>query len=172
MIARELFHRFPKTFRYISKNSETKPPNLLDLECFKKFIYSDYFFRANLGSPHPYGIGTGYENISKFFFWAKDVGFDLTSDPELKFLLYSEFAIYLVQMIPHASDPYFNQFKSGITFELADGSTVAVSTNENVRRIKKNVLSLLKDKEFFDLDQLVPGLLNQQTKTKEKANEQ
>ncbi len=80
------------------------------------FLCSDAFYDPGSGLPHPYGVGAGYENSSKFFFWLKGV---LTLDApgvpiQLRTMIYGDFASYLVGQCTDRALDYYKRFADGV----------------------------------------------------------
>ncbi|MGA0164585.1 MAG: hypothetical protein ACO3LE_10150, partial [Bdellovibrionota bacterium] len=175
LIARELYHRFPKTFAQLLNVEQANPIQVMHSIFFKDFIQSQFFFLPDFSSPHPYGIGCGYESMSKFFFWLRDENSKETlheeSSKELKYRFYTEFGLYLLQMIPHAKDSYFDLFHKGICFIIGSTETCLISPRPEIRRVSALLVDrLTKEKLFFDLDQLIAGPLNKQTITMNQSD--
>lgn len=95
---------------------------------FDDFLCSDYFLDPRNGLPHASGVGSGYENISKYFFWLRHA-FALAragADIDLRTHAYSEFAIYLVNQVNRPHEPYYDQFKGGLYWPKVPGEPMPV----------------------------------------------
>jgi hypothetical protein len=99
---------FPETQQYL----DTHPGS----PTFDDFICSENFFNPKSGLPHTSGVGQGYENDSKYFFWLKQ-NMQLTEpncDIGLRDKLYTDFATWLINEYNRPHDPYFDQFEGGL----------------------------------------------------------
>lgn len=83
---------------------------------FENFLCDDAFFSASSGLPHPHGAGGGYENISKFFFWARNRLALCGSPARLKagLMMKGDFAAYLIGLHNRGSQDFYRQFARGI----------------------------------------------------------
>lgn len=113
-VAREVFDQFRRTLPLLDPHI-TNVTSLAVSELFSDFLSSDYFFQAENSLPHPYGIGRGYENVSKFALWIKHSRHVSSSngDPSLRRSLYTDFGSYLVLHSRHSSEVFFSRFSSG-----------------------------------------------------------
>jgi hypothetical protein len=95
---------------------------------FDDFLCSPYFFDPGRALPHPTGVGPGYENISKYFFWLRDVmRLDQPqADTELRTAAYVDFAIYLLKENQRPHIPYYDRFKGGLYWRHRVGIPVPV----------------------------------------------
>jgi hypothetical protein len=86
---------------------------------FDDFLCSPYFFESGRALPHPTGVGPGYENISKYFFWLRDVMRlnQPQADVELRTAAYVDFAIYLLKEYQRPHIPYYDRFKGGLYWQ-------------------------------------------------------
>ncbi|NKB21295.1 MAG: hypothetical protein GKS01_12445 [Alphaproteobacteria bacterium] len=87
-----------------------------DAPTFDDFICSESFLDPKSGLPHTSGVGQGYENNSKYFFWLKQT-MHLTTpdcDVDLRKNAYTEFATWLVNEYNRPHDPYYDQFEGGL----------------------------------------------------------
>ena len=66
---------------------------------FGDVLCPDAFYDPGAGLPHPFGSGPGYENVSKFFFWAMAaVDFASPPDgPQARWMFNGDFAAYLLE---------------------------------------------------------------------------
>ncbi|WP_126014653.1 hypothetical protein [Sphingomonas sp. ABOLH] len=69
LIAREVGRRFPRVARRLCDNSAEL--NLANTAIFTRFLESKNFLSPGFSMPHPYGIGKGYEAVSKFYIWMR-----------------------------------------------------------------------------------------------------
>lgn len=83
---------------------------------FEDFLCDDAFFDASSGLPHPYGVGPGYENASKFFFWVrKRLDFTRTSTRiNAGLTMKGDFSAYLINLHNRGSHDYYRRFQHGI----------------------------------------------------------
>jgi hypothetical protein len=96
--------------RFRGKDAHATIPDLDD------FLCSDSFYNPGRGLPHSSGAGSGYDNISKYFFWLKDrLGLAQPAcDVDLRTQAYSEFAAFLIGEYSRPHDPWFDRFKGGL----------------------------------------------------------
>ena len=90
---------------------------------FADFLCSDAFFNDASGLPHPYGVGPGYENASKFFFWVRSTLRLDGSAARLnaRLTLNGDFAAYLIDQNRRGAVDYYRRFANGIYWrEAAD----------------------------------------------------
>lgn len=120
-VFRETFEIFPKTIEMLDKNladADGAGPGAAQGPDFNTFLSSDAFTDPAWGLPAPDGSGPGYENISKFYFWVRDVcGL---SQPNaaipLRTTVNSEFSAHLINVSKGRSDPFYAQFSNGVTW--------------------------------------------------------
>lgn len=127
VVERSVTNTFQKTQNHLAKRLAASgfAPGV---PTFDDFLCSDFFLDPRNGLPHASGVGPGYENISKYFFWLRDV-FALGSagtDITLRTHAYSEFAVYLVNQTARPHDPYFDRFKGGLYWPRAPGDPMPV----------------------------------------------
>jgi len=62
------------------------------------------------------GVGPGYENISKYFFWLKqELGLAHDGcDIDLRYKVYIEFDTWLINEYNRPRDPYYDLFEGGL----------------------------------------------------------
>jgi hypothetical protein len=129
---------------------------------FEAFLCSDAFLEPDYGLPHSSGVGVGYENVSKYFFWLRNVAGlqQPDTDLELRNTAYGEFAAWLINEYHRPHEPYYDRFKGGLYWRRAPGEALpvmllsdkymlfTVSDPENVRQFP--------DIGLIDLDDLAP----------------
>ncbi len=106
---------FPETQQYLA----ISPGGLT----FDNFICSENFFNPKSGLPHTSGVGPGYENTSKYFFWLKQE-LALASagcDTDLRHKAYIEFATWLINEYNRPHDPYYDLFEGGVYWARSPG---------------------------------------------------
>lgn len=92
------------------------------------FLCDDVFFDAGAGLPHPYGVGPGYENASKFFFWARNT-LRLSGSParlSAALALKGDFSAYLIDQYQRGSHDYYRRFQHGIYWHEAAAGKVPI----------------------------------------------
>lgn len=136
-VAREVHARFPNT---LGCRGLCEERSLATSALFARFLGSSFFMDPERALPHPYGIGRGYENISKFALWLRDAeqlrrpGCELDSRNSL----YLEFSIYLIAQVKHARDTFFERFKRGViwrTWPQSEAAVVLVTPSLKVYRL-------------------------------------
>ena len=126
------------------------------------FLCSDFFLDPHRSLPHSSGVGPGYENISKYFFWLRDShGLDRpATDVTLRTHAYSEFALYLITQYQRPHDPYYDQFQGGLYWVETPGIAMPVMlmSDKFVRYTLGNAdtVAQLPGAGLVDLDQLAP----------------
>lgn len=83
---------------------------------FENFLCDDAFFDPTSGLPHPYGTGPGYENASKFFFWAR-THLTLSGAPgrvNAGLAMKGDFSAYLIDQHKRGSHEYYRRFSQGV----------------------------------------------------------
>jgi len=123
-IFKETFGQFPKTIEALDKQladsgGAGQGPD------FNSFLSSDAFTDPGWALPAPDGSGPGYESVSKFFFWIRDVcGLTRSNAPiPLRTTAYAEFAVHLINTSKTPSDPYYAQFSKGVTWRETPGAS-------------------------------------------------
>jgi hypothetical protein len=127
-VFRETFGQFPKTIEMLDKNlAETDGAGPVGGggPDFNTFLSSDAFTDPAWGLPAPDGSGPGYENVSKFYFWIRDVcGLSQPNAPiPLRTTANSEFAVHLINVSKTRSDPFYAQFSNGVTWRENPGAS-------------------------------------------------
>jgi hypothetical protein len=101
-----------KTFPEIQQHLGTRSGG----PTFDDFIFSEKNFDPESGLPHTSGVGPGYENISKYFFWIKQelelahAGCDI----DLRNKVYIEFTTCLINGYNRPYYPYYDLFEGGL----------------------------------------------------------
>jgi hypothetical protein len=159
LICRELIQRFPKSWEKLQiDSSDSRVPKAIT-----PFFSSEYFFDPEFSLPSPEGLGPGYENVSKFFFWAKATLFQ-AQYAEFNDLLNLEFALHLMAQREEAVDLFYCQFENGIFWRsLLPGRLSILTPNLSLYQFeaKESGLEEKFSREFkshglYDLDRLAP----------------
>ncbi|MEE8445816.1 MAG: hypothetical protein V3S44_10730 [Alphaproteobacteria bacterium] len=95
---------------------------------FDEFLCSEYFLDPRHGLPHRSGVGPGYENISKWFFWLRHTcALDRPgADIALRTDAYAEFAVWLIDEYKRPHDPFYDQFQGGLFWPRSPGEALPV----------------------------------------------
>ena len=115
LVERTVSNVFPETLKLL--NRKHKAP------AFDDFICSEEFLNPKSGLPHSSGVGPGYENVSKYFFWLRQV-MSLKApncDAELRNQAYTEFATWLINEYKRPHDPYYDEFEGGLYWVQTPG---------------------------------------------------
>mgnify|MGYP004356037459 CR=1 FL=1 len=88
---------------------ESAPSCTSDACCVNSILARSTSVLDGAGLPHPFGSGPGYENVSKFFFWAMAaVDFASPPDgPQARWMCNGDFAAYLVEQYNLGADDYY-----------------------------------------------------------------
>lgn len=134
----------------------------LDDFAFATFLGSDEFFGDVSGLPHPYGVGPGYDNASKFYFWARS-HLALGGTPQrlqVRSMMNGDFAANLIDHQMRGADPYYDRFAHGIYWrETGDAKMPAIFMTP-----ERHVFRIADDAQYrkllstgaIDLDGLTP----------------
>ena len=156
---------FPKTQKYLAAQADAAkngPPSFEDSPGFEDFLGSDHFFDPSCGLPHSSGIGSGYENISKYFFWLRDAHrlAHPETDVTLRNSAYEEFATYLINQYNQPHVPYFDRFKGGLFWRREPGRELPVMLLSDKYALftlaSRETIAQLPVIGLIDLDDLVP----------------
>ena len=158
-VFREIFGQFPKTIEMLDKTlaesgGAGQGPD------FNAFLSSDAFMDPEWALPTPDGSGPGYDSISKFYFWIRDVcGL---SEPNalvpLRTTVNAEFAAHLVNLSKTQCDPFYNLFSKGVTWRDTPGASppwFVVTDQLQLGRIV-NPSEYLPYGDLPDLDDVAP----------------
>jgi len=117
LIAREIMARFPRTLNLLFGRQVTADHFALS-DVFKKFIESENFLTPVHSLPHAYGIGRGYESVSKFFLWMRRLDSLDFECPrlEMRKSLYIDFAVHLVTQTAHTTVFPLTLARNGVMF--------------------------------------------------------
>lgn len=161
LVERTIGAAFPKTSERLAARKIPLDPR------FDDFLCSEYFFDPRFALPHVSGVGTGYENISKYFFWLRQ-NFHLasgTADAALREAAYTEFAAWLLKQYLGPHDPWFDRFKGGIFWPqtldkeipvtlLSDkGVIFTVSDRDTIKQLPQIGLVSLDDLQPPDIEE-------------------
>ena len=95
---------------------------------FADFLSSEAFFDYASGLPHPYGVGPGYENASKFYFWARE-NLRLAGESrqlQLRSMMNGDFAANLIDQYGRGAEPYYRRFSKGIYWRETSDAALPV----------------------------------------------
>lgn len=129
---------------------------------FDDFLCSDAFFDDASGLPHPYGVGPGYENASKFYFWARST-LTLNGAPDrlhARLMMNGDFAAYLIDQHRRGAENYYRRFANGIYWRESAETTLPVI----FMTAERHVFRIADDRKYrdmlaagaIDLDSLMP----------------
>lgn len=95
---------------------------------FDDFLCSEFFLDPRHGLPHRSGVGQGYENVSKWFFWLQhEFALDRPgADVALRTEAYAEFAVWLIDEYKRPHDPFYDQFQGGLYWPQSPGEALPV----------------------------------------------
>lgn len=128
---------------------------------FEDFLCSDAFFDDTSGLPHPYGVGPGYENASKFFFWTRTT-LDLDGSAErlhVRLMVNGDFAAYLIDQHNRGAEAYYRRFANGIYWREAASRprpVILMTAQLDVYRIVEDAAHQEILANAIDLDALTP----------------
>ncbi|MBK20116.1 MAG: hypothetical protein CMM52_14885 [Rhodospirillaceae bacterium] len=154
LVERSLAKTFPETQKHLEISSAQAS--------FEAFLCSEDFLNPKTGLPHISGVGQGYENNSKYFFWLKRT-MRLASadcDVELRNKAHTEFATWLINEYKRPHDPYFDQFEGGLYWMQTPGAAkpvILLSDQFVVYTLNDpNTISQLPKIGLTDLDDVSP----------------
>jgi hypothetical protein len=136
---------------------------------FDDFLCSPYFFEPGRALPHPTGVGPGYENVSKYFFWLREVmRLDRPeADAELRTAAYVDFAVYLLKEYARPHIPYYDRFKGGVHWrQRADIPSPEILVTEDGKMMSIGdaaTIAGLSRIGLVDLDRLQPPSLREES---------
>ncbi len=153
-VEREIAARFPRTVEHLAAQGDAAP--------VAGFLSSDAFYDPGSGLPHPSGVGPGYENTSKFYFWLRGArglrapGCDIA----LRTHLNVEFAIYLLSTLAKGAEPYYRRFEGAVWWPNDPAAPVpVVVVDDRMRLIRVSEpakIGQLTALHFANLDALDP----------------
>ncbi|MAI49602.1 MAG: hypothetical protein CMM16_03420 [Rhodospirillaceae bacterium] len=131
---------------------------------FSNFLSSKAFFDDASGLPHPYGVGPGYENASKFYFWARE-NLRLAGESRrlhLHSMMNGDFAANLIDQYSKGAEPYYRRFSRGIYWRETNDAALPVifmTPERHVFRIADaGKLEQVLSAGAIDLDDLTPEI--------------
>lgn len=149
LVAIEIMDRFKSSMKEFFLRDDITPIDFIKDEQLSSFFDSENFLKSHHCLPSPEGIGKGYENISKFYFWA------MTNIKSKEFIemLKLEMASYVLSQSLGAVDNFFNKFSNGIFIEsiaggylvTKEGDVFEMNNQEHIRNIKDLGVFNLKD---------------------------
>ncbi len=132
---------------------------------FVDFLCSDAFFDDDAGLPHPYGVGPGYENTSKFFFWVRSTlnldgaASDDADRRHTRLMLNGDLAAYLIDQHARGAHDYYRRFANGIYWRESPAAArpvILMTAQLDVYRIGNDNRYGDRLSGAFDLDTLTP----------------
>lgn len=143
LIAREVAQRYPRTLEHLLgplPKEMTPRCNIIAVSgLFTEFLGSENFLSARYSLPHCYGLGVGYEAVTKFFFWLVERE-RLTTEsasPALRTCAFVEVGRQLVGAAESAAaERLFARFERGLHFRVHVGAPrplIHIASNGNVR---------------------------------------
>lgn len=112
LIARELHPQFSNTLMSVYGIESVR--DFVSSAMLSRFLESGHFLTIGHSLPHPYGIGKGYENSSKFFLWLRDVHF--ARQQRLRVALHHDFAMHLIRQSQHCVSNPLLRARNGVLF--------------------------------------------------------
>lgn len=161
VVEREISARFERTVAFFNNRGTQAGPDTGPL-AFGEFLASDYFLGTRHALPHPDGVGPGYENVSKFYFWIRDrYGLDRPgANIALRLSVYADFALYLLYLRKRPCHPYYDRFKGGVCWSQVPGRRVPLMllTDDQVLATVNNPAKAdeILRVGIVDLDAVVP----------------
>lgn len=152
-VLREIQRNFPNAWQLLEQRTGFT---------FDDFLSSDEFYDPGAALPHPHGIGQGYENSSKFFFWARrTLGLDRPgADAQLRLMLTGDFGSYLVTQYGLGSADFYARFANGVCWRETPGSDLPMMYMTAERHLFRYTLESqyaeLRRMGAVDLDALAP----------------
>lgn len=111
VVLKEIFNVYKEFFNSYFEN-EASMNDVLNSDLFNNFLLSEEFYGVDKSFPHYTGIGKGYENSSKFFFYA------LKNAPAYELELYTSIALHIHMQAQLSNVDFFKNFKESIIFKV------------------------------------------------------
>lgn len=161
VVEREISARFERMVAFFSDRARQPGPDTGPLD-FGEFLSTDYFLGTSHALPHPDGVGPGYENVSKFYFWIRDrYGLNRPgANVALRLSVYADFALYLLYLRKRPCHAYYDRFKGGVCWSKVPGQPVPMMllTDDQVLATVSNPAKAeeIRRVGIVDLDTVVP----------------
>ena len=151
LISNEISDRFKVSLKIYFKNDSFSSKDFVEDECLSLFFNSSFFIKSKYGLPAVEGIGNGYENISKFYFWALE---NVTNKDFIE-MLQLEMSVYLIMQNESSLDTYFKRFSNGIL--VKNGlNTFFVTSDCDVFELNDQVdIDNIKSMNIFKIEDLL-----------------
>ncbi len=151
-VAVEIFERYKVFFSCYVNKSNINLDEILNLKLFKEFLSSDYFFCADYSIPHPYDIGLGYENVSKFYFFIINC---IPISHQSLMILKKSFGYYIMKQINRGPCEFYNQFCNGLFIQDNKLNKSFIITPEcKMLTLEFQEKEYFLKKKIFDIDSL------------------
>lgn len=172
LIAKEIFSRFPFSLKLIDPKI-SNPKSFCETTLFSNFIDSLYFLTTRYSLPHPDGLGRGYENVSKFYFY---LVFTSEFNSNIRESIRNEFSKHLLDQTYSSNDKFFRSFKNGIfwksenpnrtyTLRLPDGFLIQ---NVSIKKINQ-VIKVGAFRNLESIEAMVPREKRRKKSEKQKT---
>ena len=127
VVRREVTPWFVKTGDALAQLA-SRPAAPFRMLRFERFLSSDCFLDPRKSLPHPSGVGPGYEAVSRYFFWLREIygAAEPSADVALRTAIYTDFAVYLMNKIAKPCDEYYKRFTGGVYWLRTPGQEAPV----------------------------------------------
>lgn len=154
LIAREIKPRFSRTLaQLLGPNANAEA--LAASSIFAEFLESEYFLTSRFSLPHRYGIGPGYETVSKFYFWLREThGLQSAAcDDQLRLSTHTDFAMHMLGQAAHTNTYPLLLAKHGVAFLEYPGVTDIwwiLTTDFRLARVQvENIAAFMANRLLF-----------------------
>lgn len=155
LCASELSTALPAALALLA-GEQSSPREIAHAAWFQAFLASEHFYAPERSLPDAWGIGRGYEGVSRFFFWARD----RVGDAAVLDALFRDFALWLVRSAADATHPSWSKLAKGSFWRRpgaeAGSFTVVSSAGTIIELSGDHTPSQLQALGLVDLCKLAP----------------
>jgi hypothetical protein len=115
LITREIFKRYKNFFKVYFKKENILINDVVGSKLLDDYFKSEIFFGHKIAFPHYSGLGKGYENSSKFFFFLVD---SFREEDNLMIEAFTSIACHLNYQASFSNILFFKNFEKGVIFSI------------------------------------------------------
>jgi hypothetical protein len=164
LVGSEIHGRFGKALRWMT--GEADAIAFARGELLARFLDSEEFFSPRSAIPHPYGMGPGYENVTKFFVWlvadqALARPFEIGKRRRslaMRRRFYAAYGVHLVTQARHSTTAFYVALRAGVYFSSSPAGKLAwemIDSELGVTRLNGLAEPILKESGLVDIDFLL-----------------